>query len=142
MKQALKSASLVVLALIMSCMVLVSCGKDNGTTTEKMLYTEDTTLGQGATQFTFVCEHMDGKKVTFTINTDEKTVGAALLGVKLIEGEESSYGLYVKKVNGITQDYDVDQTYWSFYIDGEYASTGVDATNVESGKTYMFKAAK
>ena len=37
---------------------------------------------------------------------------------------------------------DIPQIEVKVYIDGEYASTGVDATNVESGKTYMFKAAK
>ena len=43
---------------------------------------------------------------------------------------------YVKKVNGITADYDVDQSYWGFYIDGEYAMTGVDGTSIEEGRIY------
>ena len=78
----------------------------------------------------------------FEIHTDKKTVGEALLEVKLIEGEDGPYGLYVKKVNGITADYDVDQTYWAFYINGEVAMTGVDVTDVEGGATYSFKVAK
>ena len=56
--------------------------------------------------------------------------------------EEGDYGLYVKTVNGVTADYDVDQTYWAFYINGEYASTGVDATSVTAGDTYSFKVEK
>ena len=47
--------------------------------------------------------------------------------------------LYVKVVNGITADYEVDQTYWAFYINGEMAMTGVDATDVEDGVVYSFK---
>ena len=99
-------------------------------------------LGEGATVFDFVVVDKDGKETKFEIHTDKKTVGEALLEVKLIEGEDGPYGLYVKKVNGITADYDVDQTYWAFYINGEMAMTGVDVTDVEGGATYSFKVAK
>lgn len=33
-----------------------------------------------------------------------------------------------------------DGAYWAFYINGEYASTGVDATNIEAGAAYALKA--
>lgn len=141
MKQILKSTAIIVLIVIMSCMALVSCN-DKNDGNEKMLYTEDTTLGTGSTQFTFVCEHIDGKKITFKINTDKTTLSEALKDVNLIEGEDSQYGLYVKKVNGITQDYDIDGSYWALYIDGEYAQTGVDSTTIDPAKTYTFKAEK
>lgn len=49
------------------------------------------------------------------------TVGKALLDQGVIAGEDSSYGLYVKTVNGTTLDYDTDGMYWAFYINGEYA---------------------
>jgi hypothetical protein len=103
---------------------------------------DTTVLGEGATEFEFVVVGKDGKETKFEIHTDKTTVGDALLEVELIEGEEGAYGLYVKKVNGITADYDVDQTYWAFYINGEMAMTGVDATNVEAGATYSFKVEK
>ena len=103
---------------------------------------EDTVLGKGETTFYFVVVDGEGKETKFEIHTDKLTVGDALLEVELIEGEEGAYGLYVKKVNGITADYDVDQTYWAFYINGEMAMTGVDATNVEAGATYSFKVEK
>ena len=60
----------------------------------------------------------------------------------LIAGEDGEFGLYVKKVNGITADYDVDQTYWAFYINGEYAMSGVDKTTIAVGESYMFKVEK
>lgn len=97
------------------------------------------TLGSGATQFNFNVVDADAKETNFVINTDEKTVGAALLAVGLIAGDESEYGLYVKTVNGLTVDWDKDGKYWAFYIDGEYAMTGVDATDVNPGSTYTFK---
>ena len=99
-------------------------------------------LGKGQTVFNFVVADKDGTETKFEIHTDKPTVGEALLEVKLIEGEDGPYGLYVKTVNGITADYDVDQTYWAFYINGEMAMTGVDATNVEAGATYSFKVEK
>ena len=101
-----------------------------------------TEVGEGATQFTFEVVDGEGATTIFTVNTDKATVGEALLDVELIAGEDSEYGLYVKTVNGITADYDVDQTYWAFYIDGEYAMTGVDATEVTGGSTYSFKVEK
>lgn len=99
-------------------------------------------VGQGATEFDFRVTDKDGKSTDFIVCTDKKTVGEALLDAKLIEGEESQYGLFVKKVNGIVADFDVDKTYWAFAIDGEYAMAGVDQTNIESGKTYEFKVSK
>jgi outer membrane murein-binding lipoprotein Lpp len=95
-------------------------------------------IGEGDTQFTFVVTDGDGVSKTYSVNTNETTVGAALLNLELISGEDSSYGLYVKTVDGITADYDVDGTYWAFYIDGEYAQTGVDSTEITAGSVYTF----
>ena len=104
-------------------------------------YRNDTTLGQGETTFTVVVE-IDNQSVNFTINTNKSTVGEALLELNLIEGEEGAYGLYVKKVNGVLADYDVDATYWAFYINGDYAMSGVDTTEVVGGTTYKMTRAK
>ena len=99
-------------------------------------------LGEGAVQFTFTVVDGDGNETSFDIHTDAETVGAALLEQNLIAGEDSEYGLYVKTVNGITADYDTDGTYWAFYVNGEYAMTGVDSTPVENGAVYAFKVEK
>ena len=108
---------------------------------EDAKYLTDTELGEGST--TLVVEvKADDRQVTFTIHTDKTTVGEAMQEHGLLEGEESQYGLYIKKVNGILADYDVDQTYWGFYIDGEYAMTGADSTNVEEGVTYCLARVK
>ena len=101
-----------------------------------------TELGEGKVTFNFSVVDKDGNETKFVIHTDAETVGDALLEHGLIEGEESQYGLYVKKVNGILADYDVDQTYWGFFVNGEYAMSGVDSTNVEVGTTYSFKVSK
>lgn len=92
--------------------------------------------------FTFVVTDLEGNESTFDITTSKATVGEALLDEGLIVGEDSEYGLYVTSVNGMAADWDNDQTYWAFYIDGEYAMTGVDATEVTEGATYSFVLTK
>ena len=103
---------------------------------------QNNVLGEGKTVIQFVVVDKDGNETTFEIHTDKEIVGDALLEHELISGDESEYGLYVKQVNGITADYNVDQTYWAFYINGEYASTGVDSTPIKEGETYTFKIEK
>ena len=100
---------------------------------------EKEVLGEGSTVFDFTVVDTDGNETYFEIHTDKTTVGDALTELGLIEGEDSEYGLYVKTVNGIKLDYDTDGKYWAFYVNGEYASTGVDSTDVEAGAEYTFK---
>ena len=95
-----------VLALVM-VLVMVGCGqKDNGVVNG--VAKDGATIGEGAKSFTMEVVDKDGGKVTFTVKTDADTVGKALLDQGVIAGEDSSYGLYVKTVNGITLDYDTD----------------------------------
>lgn len=100
-------------------------------------YTEDAELGEGAKTITFECTAED-KTVTFTVHTDAENLRAALEDNGLISGDESEFGMYVKTVNGMTADYDADGFYWSLYVDGEYATTGVDTTPVTDGGSYAF----
>lgn len=102
---------------------------------ENAIYTKETELGSGSKEFHLVVE-AENQSVTFTIHTDADTVGAALLEHGLIAGEETELGLMVKTVNGITADYNVDRSYWAFYINGEYAMTGVDGTEIKAGDAY------
>lgn len=111
---------------------------ENGTNSSA--YTEGTTVGEGETEFAFEVVLEDGSTTLYHVMTDQTTVGAALLELGLIAGDDSEYGLYVKTVNDVTLDYDADGKYWAFYIDGEYATTGVDATDIVPGSAYAFKA--
>jgi len=99
-------------------------------------------LGEGENVFVFSVFDKDGKETAYEIHTDKTIVGEALQELGLLEGEEGAYGLYVTVVGGIRADYDKDGVYWAFYIDGEYAMSGVDVTEIEAGKTYAFKVEK
>jgi len=133
---------------VITCLVLIAaialtmtaCGNKTANSSEKedsQTLTESVqTLGEGATEFNLTVSDKEGKETVFTVKTDKKTVGEALLDVKLIDGEKGDYGLYIKTVNGITADYDTDGTYWAFYIDGKYATSGVDTTEITKGASY------
>ena len=137
MKTMMKSTVAVVLsALCLFSFVACTNTADETDLWANATYTEDTTLGDGA-KTVVVDVTAEDKTVTFTVKTDKDTVGAALMEHGLIAGEEGDYGLYVKVVNGITADYDVDQSYWAFYIDGDYAMSGVDTTAITEGVTYQ-----
>lgn len=138
MKKAIKST--ISVALIIICIFsLASCGGNTKTKTglwENATYLEDTEFGKGE-KTALVEVKAEDQTVKFTINTDKKTVGAALLEHELIEGEDGEFGLYIKVVNGITADYDIDKSYWAFYVDGEYANSGVDTTEIAEDVTYQ-----
>ena len=89
---------------------------------------------------TFVFNLLDLFGIETTVAQEQvMQLGAALLSLGLIAGEDSEFGLYIKTVNNVTADYDTDGKYWAFYIDDEYAMTGVDATEIQEGSTYSLK---
>ena len=133
---------LIVLVLIAAvALTTVGC-KDSKKVDLKTPETESVSKGEGKTSFEFGVVFADGSEKRYTVKTDKKTVGEALLEEGLIEGENGDYGLYVKTVDGVTADFDKEGTYWAFYINGEYASSGVDTTEIKSGETYVFKIEK
>lgn len=101
---------------------------------------EQISVGTGEKTFYFVVTDKEGQTSSYTIHTDAETVGEALLENRLIDGEDSEYGLYVTTVNGETLDWDADGMYWAFYEDGEYAASGVDTTVITEGATYAMTA--
>jgi len=109
-------------------------------TADKISTDRAETLGEGKRSFDFTVKDADGNEKAYVIKTDAETVGEALLELKLIDGEDGDYGLYVKSVCGKSYDYEKDGKYWAFFIDGEYAASGVDTTKIEDGKTYSFQA--
>lgn len=83
--------------------------------------------------------HLNGTEKTFEYSSTKAMLGDALLQEGLIDGYESQYGLTVTTVDGTYYDWE-GGTYWAFYIDGEYAMTGVDLTPITEGAVYTFKA--
>ena len=134
-------SSLSVVALLLVCLLSAGCQAEPQVTGiwADATYTEDTTLGEGATVLTVVVG-AEEKEVTFTINTDKETVGAALVEVGIVEDADGD-GLFTV-VNGMTADYNVDQTYWAFYENDAYANQGMNDTSIAAGVTYKLVHSK
>ncbi len=125
-------------------LVTVGCGdnKKAPASSEQTTSAEVKVMGEGKTEFNFTVIDANGKETPFLIRTDKEFVGDALQELDLIAGDEGEFGLYVKTVNGITVDYNTDGAYWAFYVNGEYAASGVDSTKITPGENYSFKVEK
>lgn len=141
-----RSLICLILVLLLAAAGLQGCASKTPETTAPATATAapveqtPTELGEGAKSFAFEVTDVDGSTKYYTVHTDAETVGEALVALGLIAGEDSEYGLYVKTVDGVTLDYDTDGKYWAFYVDGEYATAGVDSTAVTDGASYAFRA--
>ena len=136
MKKQIK-ITLALLLCLTSLFCLVACfDKVDATGVwEDATWRSDKEFGKGAKTIEVEVK-VEEQSVTFTIHTDKEMLGEALMEHGLIEGEDGPYGLYVKKVNGMLADYDVNQYYWSLSKGGTGLMTGVDMTAVEDGAHY------
>ncbi len=131
-----KALSVFLLAPVIFSLMLCSCGKESIT----LDGIELSPIGGGDKSFNFTVTDSEGGTVGYTVATDADTVGGALFELDLIDGEPGPYGLYVKTVLGKTLDYDTHGKYWAFYIDGVYATSGIDKTEIKNGAHYALKA--
>ncbi|MBQ3126939.1 MAG: DUF4430 domain-containing protein [Clostridia bacterium] len=113
--------SALLLAVLIAAMALAGCDKVEAQTGAKTI-TVDIVMPDGTTD-------------TVTIRTDAAYLRGALEQEKLVEGEESQYGLFVKTVNGYTVD-DSRQEWWCFTKGGETLFTGVDDTPIADGDKF------
>lgn len=123
--------------VLVTILCLFSCSEkiDAQGLWQDAIYRSDKEFGNGSKTVQVEVKVQDSS-VTFTIKTNKETLGEALLEHSLIEGTPGDFGLYIKKVNGITADFNVDQSYWGFYKNGEYMMTGVDGTKIADGEHY------
>ena len=139
--------SLVLTLLLLVAAVMIGCGEQT--------FSAETTgasdvqpapdaepIGEGQYTFAFSAIFADGSAKRYAVSTDCETVGAALLELELIAGEEGPFGLYVKSVCGVVADYDLDGTYWSLYTDGEMSTVGVDSLMSADAKDVEFRVSK
>jgi len=140
-----RSLSYFLCVMLIAAMALSVLGcNDTGNKTEndptKETPVEAVSIGEGSTSFIFEVKDTSGEVKRFKVSTDKTIVGDALSEVGLIEGEQGTYGLYVKTVNGLTLDYDKDGKYWAFYVNDAYATKGVDQTDIVPEDIYSFRA--
>ena len=136
-----KLLALVLVFVLTAAAALTGCsGAPTETTQPLGQVTNTTELGEGSKTFELTVEDKEGVIHSYRIHTDEEMVGFALIKHELIEGEQGQYGMYIKSVLGQTLDYETDGMYWAFYVNGEYALTGVDQTPIQADTAYLLKA--
>ena len=136
-----KLLALVLAFVLTAAAALTGCSTTPAETTAPPIETQPVTeLGEGASTFKLTIVDKEGVTHPYLIHTNVGMVGEALIELDLIDGEQGPYGMYIKSVLGQVLDYETDGMYWSFYVGGEYALTGVDQTPVEHDAQYMLKA--
>ena len=138
----MKKIVYIVLALLLMLTVAGGGGADQRDWDDTAVVADGDEIGGGSKTFSAQIVDMEGDEISITVHTDKETVGEALQELDVLQGEEGPYGLYIKAVNGQALDYDKDGAYWAFYVDGEYAITGVDETEIVETSLYMLKAEK
>lgn len=123
--------------IFMLSVSLVACGGKTAKTDpwSHAKHTESIEFGEGAKTVT-VAVQVEEHAIDLTLHTDKENLEEALLEHELISGDKGPYGLYVKVVNGITADYDIDRTYWSLCQGGIPMQTGVSETPISDGDRF------
>lgn len=139
MKTYAKRISALLLALMLLLSLAACGGQQDGPIDVTLPVENGAELGTGSNTLSVEVIDAEGQKVAFTVHSAKTTVGEALQELGIIDGEEGDYGLYIKSVNGITADYQKNGSYWAFYINGDYALTGVDMTDIQEDTVYTFR---
>lgn len=80
----------------------------------------------------------------YQVHTDAEYLRQAMEEAQGLEfsGTESEYGIMVETINGVTVDWNVDQSYWSFYVNGEYCNYGIDTQPIMDGDVFRIVYSK
>ena len=97
---------------------------------------KETTGGAEKIQFSVIVVHQDATEQIFLFEAEEGAkLGAILEEDGLIDSEGADQGMF-HTVDGEKADWNKNQSYWAFYVDNEYAMTGIYDTPVENGQNY------
>ncbi len=132
------------IALVLSFSFALCACTDSGNTETTTSEPEFVSVEDSGYEKSFIFEVIDkdGVKTQTEIDTDKKILGEALQDLGLIKGEEGDFGIYIKEVNGIVADYDIDGTYWAFYINDAMSMKGADQVEIVDGDVYSFRVEK
>ncbi len=123
----------VIISVILCALVLTSCGAKQSAPSSTQAKTE-----AKAKTITVVVIDKEGKAEDFTFETEKDNLADALLERDFISGDNGEYGIYIKTVNGIRADYDLDNAYWSISKGGEALTTGANDVIIADGEQYEF----
>lgn len=99
---------------------------------------------EGAKAITIEVINSADESTVYELNTDAEYLRQAMDEAEGLtyDGTESEYGMMISTVNGEVADYNVDGSYWSFYVNGEYCNYGIDTQPVVDGDAFVIEYAQ
>ena len=122
----MNNKKLILVAVALVTAVAVMLGVYFGTRPESV---------EGSKNFTVTVVHADGTEKAFSYSTDAEKLGAFLESEGLIESEGADDGMF-HTVDGEKADWNVNRSYWAFYLGEDYATEGIYATTIADGAAY------
>ena len=109
---------------------MFSCGGKNKDGSEES--------SSASTEVTITVTVIDDKKDSdsFKITTKADNLGDALLESGRVKGDMDTFGLYIKEVDGLRADFELDGAYWSVSKDGKMLVTGASDTPISDGDKF------
>ena len=92
----------------------------------------------GSKDITIEVVNKAAESTLYELSTDAEFLRQAMEEAEglAFEGEEGPYGLAISSVNGEVADFNVDGSYWSFYVNEEYCNYGIDSQPVMDGDAF------
>jgi len=93
---------------------------------------------EGSKSITIEVVNSKQESKIYELNTDAEYLQEAMDEAQGLEyeGYESEFGFTTTSVNGEVADFNVDSSYWSFYVNGEYCNYGISTQPVEDGDAF------
>ena len=95
----------------------------------------------GSKAITLEVFNQENQTTEYQVQTDAEFLRQAMEEAKgfTFDGEEGDYGFTLYTINGETHNWNVDGSYWSIYVNGEYGQYGIDSQPVKDGDVYRFE---
>lgn len=89
----------------------------------------------GAKNITVTVVHKDLSEKVFEVNTDAENLEEVLVGEKIVEDNQTEFGLYILTADGETVD-EANAEWWCITKGGETLFTGAKDTLIADGDKY------
>lgn len=85
--------------------------------------------------------NQEGQTSEYKVQTDAEYLREAMEEAKdfTFDGEVGDFGFTLYTINGETHNWNVDGSFWSIYVNGEYGQYGIDSQPVKDGDVYRFE---
>ena len=99
---------------------------------------------EGAKEITIEVINSADESVVYELNTDAEYLRQAMDEAEGLtyDGTEGPYGIMITEVNGELADYNINEAYWGFYVNGEYCNYGIDEQPVFDGDAFVISYEK